>query len=95
MAEAERRSKILRAQGLSEEIRLKADAIVQRINQLNEAIQTEQGQKAAQFSLAEKYIEALKGMGGPDKNIVVNFNISNPDEVIKRSLDLIGKDIKN
>lgn len=35
-------------------------------------------------------------MGGPDKNIVVNFNISNPDEVIKRSLDLIGKDdIKN
>jgi len=31
-------------------------------------------------------------MGGPDKNIVVNFNISNPEEVIKRSLDLIGRE---
>lgn len=31
-------------------------------------------------------------MGGPDKNIVVNYNISNPEEVIKRSLDLIGRE---
>ncbi|KAL4510472.1 hypothetical protein ABPG72_004626 [Tetrahymena utriculariae] len=92
MAEADRRSKILRAQGKSQEILLKADAIVQRINQLNEAISNEQGQKAAQFNLAQQYIDTIKSMGGQDKNIVINYNISDPEEVVKKSLELLGKE---
>ncbi|EGR31507.1 membrane protease stomatin prohibitin family protein, putative [Ichthyophthirius multifiliis] len=89
LAEAAKKRKILNAEAKSQEIQLQASAIVQRINQLSFAIEKDCGQNAAEFNLAYRYIDTLKSMGGQNKNIIVNYNITNPEQVVQKSMNLI------
>ena len=53
---------------------------------------SEEGDLAARFNLAEEYLEAFKKLEG--KQVLVNSDVNNPKEVIKKALDMVDARLK-
>ncbi|CAD8070049.1 unnamed protein product [Paramecium primaurelia] len=92
LAEGERLSKILKAEGLAQSIVIRSTATVQRIEAISSAMNSEEGDLAARFNLAEEYLEAFKKLEG--KQVLVNSDVNNPKEVIRKALDMVDARLK-
>lgn len=95
IAEGHKRSKILQSQASSEEILLTGKAIAERINNLASILETKGGEEALKYNLAEMYLKAMKNLGEPNKNLVIKSNLNEPDEIIKKGLDMLDLNFQN
>lgn len=95
IAEGQKRSKILQSQAISEEILLTGKAISERINNLATLLETKEGEQALKYNLAEMYLKAMRNLGDTNKNLVIKANINEPDEIIKKGLDMLDLNVEN
>jgi regulator of protease activity HflC (stomatin/prohibitin superfamily) len=95
IAEGHKRSKILQSQASAEEILLTGRAISERINNLSTLLGTKEGEQALKYGLADMYLKAIRNLGDSNKNLVIKSNLNEPDEMIKKGLDMLDLNFEN
>lgn len=64
---------------------------MQRLKKISQSIQSTSGMEAANFNLAQQYIKSFQGLSTTNKNIYLNLNLLNIEEVMQKSLNLLNQ----
>ena len=86
VAEAEKQSQILEAEGKAEAMILQAKAQAESLTLIDKSLKQQKGVEAAQFVLAQRYIDAYKKLGRSSNTIVVNSEPENVKAAVAESL---------
>lgn len=89
IAEGNKASRILRAQAQAQELHLQGQATSYRIAKLNERISSPSGEEAAKYNLADLYVKALRSLADQEKTLIVNANLNDPEDILRKSLRLL------
>lgn len=91
LAEAKKRSQILRAEGNAEAIIKKAEASANALKTIWVALQSNKGQDAANFLLGERYIEAYRKLGSEKNTIILDSSPTSLVDNVTSSFNLLEK----
>jgi len=91
-AEAIKRGIILSAQGRSEEVELRASALVERIKFISRSLDASHGLDAARLTLAQNYLSALQNLANPLKSVILKQNLTKPEDIVRQALRLLDSE---
>ncbi|KAL2921590.1 Stomatin-like protein 2 mitochondrial [Bienertia sinuspersici] len=84
-------NEINRATGYAEALRIRSQADAEAISRINEALNREGGEKAANLQVARAYVEAFSELAKKSTTVMLPSSVDNPSSMITQALTIYKK----